>query len=297
LEEFLDRPDLVRVFANRATRLIGGMDRSGAGKVIPNLERAKERLLNFDVVGIVEHFNDSLELFCYVFDFPPVRTERNLNISPNREARSTISDKTLERIAEVEWADIELYKLGAKVFNEQCAKMRQEMSGRKIKTSKVTRVDSARVDFSRVDPGSGWHVGERYPKYGVVRWTGPETASNIRLPLTQEHSYTVRFGVLRSAAKDILESLTMEVNGHNIPLRKQPGKWVGAVFNGNVPKEILTNQTMAEFSFKVNRTAPLGKVASLIGRIQRIFKSQTQGPDLRFGGLLFNWLEVTANKD
>ncbi len=298
LEEFLDRQDLVRVFANRATRLIGGTDRSRTGEVVPNLELAKERISNFDFVGIVEHFNDSLELFCHVFGFPPIRTERNLNISPNREARSEISAKTIERIAEVEWADIELYKLGAQLFEKQYAKLRQELAGRKIKTeSKVATVDAVRVDFSRVDPGSGWHVGERYPKYGVVRWSGPETVSCLRLPLAAGRSYTVRFAVLRSAARDVLESLVMEVNGRNIPLKKQSGFWGGATFDGVVSADALLADSFAEFAFKVNRTAPLGKLAGFVRRIQRIFKSQAQEPDLRLGGLLFNWLEVNPGQE
>lgn len=298
LEEFLDRPDLVPVFANRATRLIGGTDRSRKGEVIPNLELAKERLATFDFVGIVEHFNDSLDLFCHVFDFPPIRTERNLNISPNREARSDISAKILERIAEMESPDIELYKLGVQLFEKSLAKMRQELAGRAVTIeSKVERVTSARLDFSRVDAGSGWHVAERNPKYGIVRWSGPETVSFLRLPLAPGQSYSVRINILRAAAKDILDGLALEVNGRNIPLKRQRGIRGGAVFDGVIPSDALSAESVTEFAFKVNRTAPLSALSRIYRRVRQILKRQTLDPDIRLGGLLYSSLEVNANRE
>jgi hypothetical protein len=296
LEDFLDKPDLVRVLANRATRLIGGTKKLDTGEMVPNLELAKERLSNFEFVGVVERFNDSLELFCHIFDFPPVHTQRNLNISPNRESRSEIAAGTLARIAEIEWADIELYKLGIQLFEQQYSKMRAEQAAG-VKTEIVgnTRV---RADFSRVNPGSGWHVGERYPRYGVVRWSGPETASYLALALASGQSYKVRFRVLRSVAKDVLDSLKLEVNGRDIPLKKRPGDvWGGVIVEGKIPADVVRDHSNTEFAFKVNRTIPLSEMSDNIRKFRRLtFREPAGEPDSRLGGLLFNWLEVTPGK-
>jgi hypothetical protein len=295
LEEFLDKPDLTRILANRATRLIGGTDKLSTGEVVPNLERALERLSNFEFVGIVERFNDSLELFCHIFDFPPVRSQRNLNISPNREARSEIAAKILERIAEVEWADIELYKLGVQLFEKQYSNMRAEPAGG-ILNDVVAGSTRVRLDFSRVNPGSGWHIGERYPRYGVVRWSGPETVSYLRLGLASGRPYKVRFRVLRSVAKDVLESLALEVNGRNIPLKKRLADvWGGVIVEGHIPADVLGDNSPVEFAFKVSRTIPLSEISDNIRRFRQLtFRKKSGKPDVRLGALLFNWLEVTA---
>jgi hypothetical protein len=295
LEEFLDKPDLTRILANRATRLIGGTDKLSTGEVVPNLERALERLSNFEFVGIVERFNDSLELFCHIFDFPPVRSQRNLNISPNREARSEIAAKILERIAEVEWADIELYKLGVQLFEKQYSNMWAEPAGG-ILNDVVAGSTRVRIDFSRVNPGSGWHIGERYPRYGVVRWSGPETVSYLRLGLAPSRPYKVRFRVLRSVAKDVLESLALDVNGRNIPLKKRLADvWGGVIVEGNIPADVLGDNSPVEFAFKVSRTIPLSEISDNIRRFRQLtFRKKSGEPDSRLGGLLFNWLEVTA---
>jgi hypothetical protein len=300
LEEFLNQPDLVRIFANRATRLIGGMKKLSTGERVPNLELAKERLSDFDFVGIVEHFNDSLELFCHIFDFPPVHSQRNLNISPNREARSEIAAQVLERIAEVEQADIELYKLGVQLFEKQYSQMQKELAAgiEKNAVERSNRLGAMRIDFGRVDPGSGWHVGERSPKYGVVRWSGPETVSYLRPLLAPGQSYEIRFRVLRAVARDVLESLRLEVNGHNIPLKKHAaGLWGGAILDGSIPKDILIGDSPAEFAFIVNRTASMSQIPDSLRRFRRmILRMQSQEPDSRLGGLLYNWLEITADK-
>lgn len=297
LDEFLDQPDLVRVFANRATRLIGGVDKLDSGKQVPNLELAKQRLAEFDFVGTVERFNDSLQLFCYIFDFPLVKTERNLNISPNREARSDIPATLLERIAEVEWADIELYKFGARIFEKKYAVMQETKKSGVVDLDLHKKMTAANIDFSRVDPGSGWHVAERHPKHGVVRWSGPDKVSYLRLPLSLNQPSTVRFGVLRAADRDILESLVLEVNGMEIPLhKKRSGLFGDIIFEGNIPSEAMTSENLVEFAFKVDRTVPLERISQVARWLRHFLDKQYQDPEPRFGGLLFHWFEVNTRQ-
>lgn len=293
LENFLDKPDLVRILANRATRLIGGTKKTRSGDVIPNLELAKERLSNFEFVGIVERFNDSLELFCHVFDFPPIRSQRNLNISPNREARSDISKTTMDKIAEIEWADIELYKFGLKLFERQHTGMGTDPIRGSLNNVGVG--NSIRIDFARVNPGSGWHVGERYPRYGVVRWSGPDSVSYLHLTLAPCQSYKIRFRVLRSVKKEILQSLKLEINEQDVPLKMHLSDiWGGVIVEGFIPENVLSGGTPVEFAFKVSDTAPLSEINDNIKKFKRLtFGKQPNEPDKRLGGLLYNWLELT----
>jgi len=302
LEEYLDRADLVLHLANYATRLIGGRKKLDNGDFIPNLELAKERLTNFDFVGIVEDYNDSLDLFCYIYDFPPIRTNRLLNVSPNRDQRKEISSSTLEKIAEIEWADIELYKFGCELFQKQFSRMQQEQEAG-IEYPQPEKVTSIADDFSLVKPGQGWHVAERHPKHDVIRWSGSEKVSHLMLNLAPDQAYEIHFHVFRSAARDVLNSLEFHVNGHKIELKsKSVGFLNGFIFTGDIPGDVISGNFLAELSFTVNRTV----VATQMHDIPVFVRSNGRKllknigidvlPDQRQFGLLFNWLRVYPKK-
>ena len=255
LDEFLARKDLMSIFANRATRLIGGTVHDGSGAEIPNLELAKMRLSKFDFVGIVEKYEDSLSLFSYVFDFPAMQSDRVLNVSPNREKRDEISPHTLMRVAETEWADIELYKFGREIFEKQFASMKREIAD-DVRYPTPPKVNSVHEDFSLVDPGMGWHVAERHPQYGVYRWSGPDIVSHLRYSLTTDCDMILRFDVLQAIAPDVLDSLTVQVNGEIIHLKKRvDGLASVKTFEGRIPREILLlSHRWTNLTLRVNRT-------------------------------------------
>jgi hypothetical protein len=253
LEEFLCRKDLMAIFSNRATRLIAGNTVGRDGEEIPNLELAKKRLAEFDFVGIVENYDDSLNLFCYVFGFPPIQGNRVLNVSPDREKRKEISQATMDRIAETEWADIELYKFGRELFDRQFNGMAQEIS-EGFKYPAPQRISDMDFDFSLVEPGLGWHVAERHPQFGVIRWSGPDTVSHLRYPLNTDRDLILKFDILQSIAPDVLDSLVVRVNGVAVPLAKhQEGGQIH--FETRLSRDLLpASDGMTRLSFEVNRT-------------------------------------------
>ncbi len=279
LEEFLEHPNLIERFANQATWLIGGVTKGKDGRPVPNLELAKERLAEMDFVGIVERYEESLELFCYIFDFPRIEVERRLNVSPDREKRKEIRAETLERIAEIEWADRELYRFGYELFEQRYRQMKREEElgvGYPLPEGKE-RVEE---DFSRVDPGQGWHVGERHPKYGVVRWSGPETVSRLRYVLQPGRDWELRICVVNAIAEDVLASLKVTVNGESVMLVQRERKEDGVVeFVGHMSDAIARGMDgWTRLSFEVNRTASPG------------------GQDERLLGLCYNKLLITPVK-
>ena len=254
LEEFLARRDLVDIFSNRATRLMGGNTLDPNGMEIPNFELAKERLAGFDFVGIVESYNDSLALFSYIFDFPPMQGDRVLNVSPDREKRNEISQSTLEKVAEIEWADIELYKFGCQFFEKQFARMKQELA-EGAQYPQPYKKSEIHDDFSLVDPGMGWHVAERHSKYGVIRWSGPETVSHLRFLIKTDKDLILKFDILQSIAADILDSLIVRVNGVSVPLTRQDGNDGQVVFDAYILRDILRiSEEFTKLTFEVNRT-------------------------------------------
>lgn len=281
LDEFLERKELVEIFANFATRMIGGMSPDSNGVKAPNLARAKKRLAEMDFVGIVENYHESLALFCYVFDFPPMQGDRVLNVSPGREKRSEISPATLKKVAETEWADIELYKFGRELFEKQFAKMNQELKDG-VQYPSPAKKDSIQEDFSLVDPGMGWHVAERYPSHGVIRWSGPETISRLHYPLNTDRDLILKFDILQSIVADALDSLTVRVNGEAIPLTKRKDGEGGAKnYEARISREVLRlSDGLTTLSFEVNRTLPPKDV-------------DPHNPDERPLGLCYHKLSLT----
>jgi hypothetical protein len=281
LEEFLTRKELMDIFSNRATRLIGGNTLDHKGMEIPNLKLAKERLAGFDFVGIVENYNDSLALFSYIFDFPPIRGDRVLNVSPDREKRNEISPSTLKKVAEIEWADVELYKFGSQLFEKHFARMKQELA-EGVQYSPPRKMDGIQEDFSLVDPGMGWHVAERHPNHGVIRWSGPETASHLRYSLNTDNDLILKFEILQSIAADILDSLAVRVNGVLVPLsRRQDGEAGQVNFEARVSRDILSaHRGVTRLSFEVNRTVCPRNV-------------DPQSSDTRLLGLCYHRLSLT----
>lgn len=281
LEEFLERKELVDIFSNRATRLIGGITTDANGADVLNLTLAKNRLAEMDFVGIVENYNDSLALFCYVFGLPSIQNDRVLNVSPNRESRSEIAKSTLDRIAEIEWADIELYKFGLELFEKQLAHMKRELSDG-VHYPLPEKSDRIEDDFSLVDPGMGWQVAERHPTFNAIRWSGPENVSFLRYSIKTDRDLILKFSVLRAVAADVLDSLTVRVNGEAIALTKHPDGAAGMKnYEALIPREILLrSEGLTSLAFEVNRTVAPKEV-------------DPQNPDERLLGLCYHRLSLT----
>lgn len=110
LSDFVDNDEMLEIFSNRMTKFIGGRKKVNS-KFIPNIERAKDRLENdFDFIGLTSDFDSALSRLTYYLDLPEVGEYKSLNISPNRNLRDIIPKEILSRVAEINWADVELYE-------------------------------------------------------------------------------------------------------------------------------------------------------------------------------------------
>jgi hypothetical protein len=311
LEEFMEESDLQKIFSNRETRFFGGFMKNKNGVMIPNIERAKERLAAFDFIGLVEKFDESLELLAYIFDFPPICNFQSFNVSPRREDRKEISQSALDRVADLNWADVEIYKFALDLYQNQYEQVmkEKEIQG-EPELQDNERLDSLSFDFRRMDPGSGWRVGESHPDHGVIRWSGPSMMSTIHLPLTRNQPLRMKFRTINNYSMDILNSLKVSVNGINIPIkRKSVGKKFQFIFEGTISKQALEKTNgKSKLVFEVNRTNNpsgiktkiLALFTRLLGRLpdQITNRIQTRIPWVltyteREVGICYSWLEIS----
>jgi hypothetical protein len=87
------------------------------------LTRARERLSAFALVGLVERFDESVELLCYLFGWPAPPVPKILNVSPNRPAQDNLPQEALDIIREHTQFDAALYETGKQLFEAQYNQM------------------------------------------------------------------------------------------------------------------------------------------------------------------------------
>eukprot|EP00511_Aplanochytrium_stocchinoi_P001584 CAMPEP_0204824418 /NCGR_PEP_ID=MMETSP1346-20131115/2448_1 /ASSEMBLY_ACC=CAM_ASM_000771 /TAXON_ID=215587 /ORGANISM="Aplanochytrium stocchinoi, Strain GSBS06" /LENGTH=213 /DNA_ID=CAMNT_0051951567 /DNA_START=222 /DNA_END=860 /DNA_ORIENTATION=- len=91
------------------------------------LELAKERLEKMAWFGILEHFQESMQLFSYVFGADLVRYTP---VSNANSYNKTISEEAKLVLAEMNDLDIELYKFAYELFKKRMHIMRQDTSNK-----------------------------------------------------------------------------------------------------------------------------------------------------------------------
>ncbi|AYN92949.1 MULTISPECIES: sulfotransferase family 2 domain-containing protein [unclassified Pseudomonas] len=87
------------------------------------LELAKQRLTQFDFVGITERMQDSMLLLSYVLNTYPNRYEERLNVSSNRPTEKEISSDVIDAIKALTPLDQELYEWAYQQFDQRFKQM------------------------------------------------------------------------------------------------------------------------------------------------------------------------------
>lgn len=264
LEEFVKMDTAKSAVSNTQTVFLG-IDRStknvpppklGSFKQLPVddsvLEKAKARLDEFFFVGIVEHFQESLYLLAYMLGWRPFSSGKRRNISPNRLQRDDLSPELLQHIRDINLYDIELYDYAKQLYTQQLEQMQctegtpledcVEAAYRKAFMAHNTPTDSLIYDLRHALPGQGLYPAESTGD-GYVRWTGPQTVTEIDLPLLTDKNLQVSIVVAGSMSDEILNSLTLHVGDHQIPLKQSFNPPLApAVFKGTLPRAVLQQQ-------------------------------------------------------
>ncbi|HET6446192.1 MAG TPA: sulfotransferase family 2 domain-containing protein [candidate division Zixibacteria bacterium] len=126
--------ELDTMLFNAHTRLLSGVWYGpGPGQcTLEHLEMAKTNLRDkFKVVGLTERFDESLILLKWAFSWKDVRYHSE-NVSTSRPDRSELSEKTLSLVQDANVLDLELYKYGQALFEEQ-VKGHERQIGREVK--------------------------------------------------------------------------------------------------------------------------------------------------------------------
>ena len=270
LKDFMNHPLYLTKFAHRATELVGHITFGKDGERIPNVDLALERLRECKAVGLMERFDDTLQLLAWKFRWPPLKYTRRKNVSPHREKRAAIPEEVKMRIREREWADARVYAEAQRLFEEAWERMQEEQESlgatawhRRILEPHLSEEEEALqengadfYDFQRVYPGQGWYVAERHPRYGVIRWSGPEEESFVYAYVKPLRPLRLLVQIVNWPAREVLEGLEIRVNGTLVGegmrfLQKEEHR---ALLQVELPTYALPSDGVQEIGFRVPKT-------------------------------------------
>lgn len=279
LEDFIAHPVLGDFVVNKANKYLNDMiERRAPGARLPSLALAEERLAKFDFIGITERFDESMELLSHTFGFPLIQEFPKLQAAPER--RQKVSQAVLNRLAEMNRDEIELYQFGVNLFKERLAAMKREREQTDLNPPLPPPDGHIWFDFRRVDPGQGWHTGEWTPQRGIARWSGPETTSRLRFPVQMHGDRIIRIGIWQAISPPVLQSLSLEVNGRHIPLSMREAEPSAPfLFEGIVPAAVTRGRNEIILEFRVGETHLPGEF-------------DPQNEDVRRLGICYNWLHI-----
>jgi hypothetical protein len=247
------------------------------------IEIAKERLSHFAFVGLVERLEECLPLLSYTFRWRPIAS-RHLNVTPNRIRREEIPQPLIERIIELNQLDIELYQYAEQLVNQSLMSMREALGSRSYEQyflEGLTPMSSVELTFDQAMWGSGWHQRELDTLSGLpFRWTGPSPTSTLNFYLEAESDYALEFRVIRAISPELLDNLSVQVNGKAIDLTRVSDGGHGAIYRGLIPSEHLQKQNLTQLAFQVSETVAPQSL-------------EPGSRDDRPLGIAFNWLRIS----
>ncbi|MGB3494559.1 MAG: hypothetical protein WBA57_17660 [Elainellaceae cyanobacterium] len=255
---------------------------------------AKSRVDEFPFVGMVERFQDSLFLLSYIFGWYPIRQSRALNTAPKKTQKSDLSPEVLDLLYDCNRLDLELYDYAKAKFDEQFTLMvkalwsaygdrpsepvpeqvdddtlfswlvqhyedrnsRRNLQRHQVIDFPFSKAISGSGWHLREGSGSGWHLPGGLTEGGTpFRWTGPEVVSTLDFPVATTADLTLKLRIINAAALDILESLSLSVNGHPVELEAILRQGSLAVLEALIPQKVLkSDRNFTRFTFTVNRT-------------------------------------------
>jgi glycosyltransferase involved in cell wall biosynthesis len=95
-----------------------------------SLEVATERLKKTEFIGLTERFIDSLYLLAFTFNMPPIKHIPRIKIAEKRLSQEDLHPETLKKFQELNAMDIELYKVGVKLFENRFNNMVEKLQNR-----------------------------------------------------------------------------------------------------------------------------------------------------------------------
>lgn len=105
--------------------------------------------------------------------------------------------------------------------------------------------------------GKGWRASEPDVGGGTFRWS-VTVSPTVSVHLASDRDLALEFRISAWLEPDVVDSLTLTLNGVAIPLSYEPGKPSGRLYRGVLPRDVLKRSAAStQLVFSTNRLVPV----------------------------------------
>lgn len=256
------------------------------------LIRAQKALDECSWFGLQERFDESMQLFAYTFNLPPIGKSARLNTHKPDQNIDSHCDTLINKQNHY---DLKLYAYAEKQFEtnyqnmladlkNSCHAACQECSVDDLldkhyqSTNTITRKNAIDFDFSQGMYGSGWHRRElTQPDNSYFRWTSHNSAYLDFWVVPQNYQMTIR--IINVVSIDYLNTLDICINGTSIPYEYDINEGVVRLLNATIDQSLIKNGLL-----RIQFNHPETKIHD------DIFNSDDQ----RSLGIAVNWIKLKS---
>jgi len=259
------------------------------------LIRAKSFIKKSKWFALVERFDESLQLLCFVMNWPPIGPTQKLNAHGNQ---LQLSDKEKALLLQVNQQDEALYAFASDVFEQRYNHMNTVLQ--QFRTSAEQTTDDLldlnyqehrskqnhegnqfRYTFDQALFGTQWHRRElMQPEKEYFRWTGPAAEAAIDFWLIQR-DYEITIRIINATSLELLDNVIITANGQKLQWHTQDEGHV-RILNMQCPAQLIAANGLLRLSFKCN----------VMRSHQQVFGSD----DERLVGLAMHWIQFDYAK-
>ena len=288
--------------------------KQAAKKMTPaNHDLAKKRLEQMAFFGLTERFQDSLFLLSYTFGWRPILNKLHLNAGLKSNSTKKPSPEVSTLIEKYLTFDIPFYKFGEQIFEQRFNDMTEALLKQygkkehatlkrplpadlmmelleqhyvKRRDQRLKRAFSPNTKILHHSPSMytegpfGWYPLENSDIHGAYRWSGPGLQSGFDLPCPNGKNIRVSFCLLAAMGFDIIEGLSLTVNGTPIEIQFTTDPQGHFLFSGEISPQAISGPFL-RLIFSVPGTVSPNSL-------------DEHNKDNRSLGIALNWVELQA---
>lgn len=272
-----DDPAVRAIVENRqATQLFGlSAEEILQGREEEIFERHSTQLDRFDIIGVYERFQESLDVISWSFRLP--RLNGNVRVNTTKMARcdSAIDNSTFNLIRKKNRLDELLYQYAQSHFSALHREMMESLLSAGFLSQECSRgFRELAIDFEQGVPGTGWYQAEYLE--GWYRWMGPEPGASVYFPVAVNKSDVIKIYVRYMFPGVNFSDIGVKINGKDASFVVTEAEGIGYFVEVSVPDKIKSFGTRINILSK-KRRAPTAEdsreLAIAVSRIEIVTSS------------------------
>ncbi len=228
------------------------------------LKRAQLWIENCAWFGLLERFDQSMQLLCFAMKWPPIGPSQKLN---THRHKPVLLDDELQLLQTINQQDMAFYAWATAVFEQKITAMQDQLEAHRTRPEQgIDELLDARYQhhyslhrksdlpvgihygFEQVLLGNQWHRRElMLPEQDFFRWSGPGHVSSIDLWL-KPRNYQIQVRIINATSVELLDQLRISLNDQ--PLTWQTSdSGVVRVLNLSCSADIIGTKGLARLMF------------------------------------------------